>query len=652
MEEIYLTVKAVSELRGCTERYIRTLIGSNKIYAIEVTGQATGQGGVQYRIPLSTLDSKLQLKYKRSLRKKEKMPNAFEQKPEPELFNVEEITASQREEIEMWKKILDDWQKFRSSETNKAEADESFITLINVQRPELKLTRRTLYRKWKAFNEKGAGALLDKRGRHNNHNKKLTDDVWDIFEYYYLDESRKNVSLCLNLTQLCLENQGKNDLLPLPSPDTFERRVKKIPEPYIEYFRNGRKAFLDKCAPYIKRVYEDLEANDIWVADNHTFDIMVTYDEKPIRIYLTAFLDVRSRKMMGWCVTDAPCSDATIYALRRGIEKYGIPKMIYTDNGREFLFHDFGGNGFRRKKKSNEEFKPPTILDKLQIEFRTALPQNARAKIIERSFRTVKENFSRLFEAYTGGSVAERPERLKKVVKNPDKLTLVNDFMKYVDAYLYGDYNKRKHTGEGMYGKSPDEVFAETLFEKRVASIEDLNLMLMRYSNLMQVKRNGVSLKFYGKELQYWTDDLLLNHFGEKVYVRYAPDDLSKVRIYDKTDVFICEAPLATQLSYLASKEEIAKAQKENRSYERLVSGYKKKNEIKTDEELDLIMNKAMENIEAGEDINPKVLRLIKPDEPYKKAVGYNDYDEVPIDWTAALQKEKAKKFNADLSSF
>ena len=147
MEEIYLTVKAVSELRGCTERYIRTLIGSNKIYAIEVTGQATGQGGVQYRIPLSTLDSKLQLKYKRSLRKKEKMPNAFEQKPEPELFNVEEITASQREEIEMWKKILDDWQKFRSSETNKAEADESFITLINVQRPELKLTRRTLYRK-------------------------------------------------------------------------------------------------------------------------------------------------------------------------------------------------------------------------------------------------------------------------------------------------------------------------------------------------------------------------------------------------------------------------------------------------------------------------------------------------------------------------
>ena len=87
-------------------------------------------------------------------------------------------------------------------------------------------------------------------------------------------------------------------------------------------------------------MYEDLESNDIWVADNHTFDIMIEKEGKAVRVYLTAFMDVRSRKMTGWCVTDAPSSDATIYALKRGCERFGIPKCIYTDNGREFLFHD------------------------------------------------------------------------------------------------------------------------------------------------------------------------------------------------------------------------------------------------------------------------------------------------------------------------
>ena len=93
--------------------------------------------------------------------------------------------------------------------------------------------------------------------------------------------------------------------------------------------------------PFIRRKYDeaDFYSNDIWVCDNHTFDVFVNDGEhkKPVRVYLTAFQDVRSRKFMGWYVTMNPCSDATLIALRRGIEKYGIPKQILSDNGREFL---------------------------------------------------------------------------------------------------------------------------------------------------------------------------------------------------------------------------------------------------------------------------------------------------------------------------
>ena len=52
MEEVYLTVKELAELKGCTERYIRSQITKEKICVIQKTGLSTGQGGMEYRIPV------------------------------------------------------------------------------------------------------------------------------------------------------------------------------------------------------------------------------------------------------------------------------------------------------------------------------------------------------------------------------------------------------------------------------------------------------------------------------------------------------------------------------------------------------------------------------------------------------------------------
>ena len=129
--------------------------------------------------------------------------------------------------------------------------------------------------------------------------------------------------------------------------------------------------------------------------------------------------------------------------------------MLYTDNGREFLFHDLGGNGFRKRRK-NEELKLPSILDDLGIEFTTALPRNARAKGIERAFCTVKNTLSKLYDGYTGGTILERPDSLKELVKYPNSLVNIEEFKKQVDTYILGWYNKQSHSGEGMYGKKSE----------------------------------------------------------------------------------------------------------------------------------------------------------------------------------------------------
>lgn len=647
MEEQYLTVKEVAALKGCSERNIRLLIESEKLVAeaIKPEGQSPGRGGIQYRIPLSALDDKLQLKYKRMRRKAEKDEQviAADGEAAAEIIPLQSLSGAEREEIAFWKSLLKEWHTYRYiAAGTKEEADTAFIAICNEKYSDLKLTRRILYRKWQLLNEQGEIALLDKRGKHNNHNRKIKSQAWDIFEYYYLDESRKSIKLCVTLTELELK-KNKPELLPLPSVATFSRAVKEIPEPYILYFRYGEKVFRDKCAPYIRRTYEDLAANDIWVADNHTFDIMVYDGEKPIRLYLTGFMDVRSRKMTGWCVTDRPCSDATLFALRNGIEKYGIPKQIYTDNGREFLTHDIGGNGFRKKKKDGQA-DPPTILKELEIEFKTALPRNARAKGIERAFRNVKDSFSKLFDAYTGGTILERPGNLKEVVKNPDLMKEVEEFKQFVDIYINGWFNKQPHQGDGMNGKCPDEVFAALLVEQRRATPEQLELMFMRWSKPVTVGKNGVTLTFYGKKLQYKNDYLWSNYCGKRVYVRYSPDDLNSVRVYDMDEKLICTAELDTQLGYNATKENVAAMQREKRHTERTVTAYKKQKNIQTTEALDLIMEQAEENIMLGEDIDPKVLRPFFGDNALPMAAGDEGNNAPEIDWTSALENLKTRK--------
>ena len=199
-----------------------------------------------------------------------------------------------------------------------------------------------------------------------------------------------------------------------------------------------------------------------------------------------------------------------------------------------------------------------------------------------------------------------------------------------------------------MNGKCPDEVFAENLIEKRIVPQDKLNLMFMRYAKgnkgTLKVGKNGVTLTFYGKELQYWSEDLWKIYFGRDVYVRYNPDDLNSIRVYDIEQKFLCVAELKTELSYTATKEEIKAQQKENRSAVKAVAAYKKKKNIEAESELKLMLDKALENSKDGVSINPNVIRpIFSRDEnnEFKKAVGYNDE---PIDWTAGLERLKKIK--------
>lgn len=643
----YISVSEYAELRGCTVQYVRKLIKEGKIRAEEQFGSG-GRNGMSYKILLADCEPKLIKKYNRihgiNLEKEEsKGPQIIPK-------SLEQLSAEEREEVAFWKRILEEWQEYRNSGGKKSELDEKYVRYLQTTYPDQKFSVRMLYRKQKTLKEIGESALADGRGKHDNHKKSIPDTVWGIFCDFYLDESRKTVRECMRLTAQELENSGRENLLPLASESSFGRAIQSCIEvQFIQFFRFGQKAYRDQCEPIIKRSYEDIQSNDIWVCDNHTFDIFLNdgKHKKPVRVYLTAFMDVRSRKMVGWYVTDTPCSDATLQALRRGIEKYGIPKKILSDNGREFLTLDIGGRGFRKGGQKEDEHYIPTILDQLQIDFRTALPKRARSKTIERAFREIKEQFSKLFEGYTGGNIAERPERLKTIAKKAENFTPFEEFIRYVDTYIEGCYNYQTSEGVGMRGKTRNQVYAENLYELRTATSEELNLMLMRNSRMVTFQQSGLTLRLYGTEITYWSEELWKSHLKEKVYYRYNPDDLREIRVYDEQDRFIGTAQQRPALGYYdyESKGDVAERMSEQRKLEKYVASYKKKRELEIEDALTLKLAAAERNQKIPEMLDPKIITPIRKidetehDRELAMAAGME-----PLDWTDAIERLRKEK--------
>lgn len=616
----YISGPEYARLVDKTPQYIRQQIAQGKLHAVRVAGElGGGKGGISYRIPVDVLDPKTYRKYRREQDKKLGVRMPKPEKPQIAL-TLEEMTESERREVAFWKRTIEEWRAFRSRGGSKAEADQIFLARLQEQYPEMHFSVRMIQRQDQAWREQGEAALIDRRGKHRNHKKAIPDEVFAVFTSYYLDESQKSVRKCMELTETYLRHEHKEELLPLASPQTFTREImRSIPPAARVFCREGRKACTDKMLPYIHRTYDDLASNDIWVCDNHTFDVFVNDGEhgKPIRVYLTAFQDVRSRKFVGWYVTLNPSSQATLIALRRGIERHGIPKRIYSDNGREFLTFDIGGRGFRKSRKLPQgEHEIPTILQNLGIEFTTAMVKNARAKIIERAFLEVKNGFSKMFDGYTGGTIAERPERLKKTGKDADNFILLPEFIAYVDRYIEGIFNKHRHYGEGMDGRTPDQVYAACMEEQTVATTEQLNLMMLRNTRMQKVTRDGVYITLCGQKVPFNSTELNFYHIHRKVYVRYNPDDLHEVRVYDEQDSFLCTAQQTEALSYFADKGKLAEKIRENKKFMKTAQAWIDVNVKKPMSELQLLMWQAEHNLK--EDScrpDPKVVHILSADE-------------------------------------
>lgn len=91
----------------------------------------------------------------------------------------------------------------------------------------------------------------------------------------------------------------------------------------------------DKKYPYLLKNIEIKRANQAWQTD-------ITYIKLPGgRIYLTALLDIYSRKTLAWELSNTMDTGFCIRAFDKAVSRYGRPEILNTDQGSQFTSKEF-----------------------------------------------------------------------------------------------------------------------------------------------------------------------------------------------------------------------------------------------------------------------------------------------------------------------
>ncbi len=90
-----------------------------------------------------------------------------------------------------------------------------------------------------------------------------------------------------------------------------------------------------KIYPYLLRDLTIERPNQVWAADITYLPMAQGFG------YLVAIMDLYSRKVLAWRVSNAMTSEFCIEALNEALERFGAPEIFNTDQGSQFTDEEF-----------------------------------------------------------------------------------------------------------------------------------------------------------------------------------------------------------------------------------------------------------------------------------------------------------------------
>lgn len=200
---------------------------------------------------------------------------------------------------------------------------------------------RTLHYWVKQFSKEGLSGLERTKRNDRGITRLLAPELTELIQAFALQKPPLTISAIHRKISILAQ---RSDLKAL-SYGTVYGQVKKISPALLTLAHDGSNAYRQKYELIYRR--ECGKSNEIWQCDHTEMDIFIIdaagKERKP---WLTTIIDDYSRAIAGVFLSlEAPSALNTALALRQAIWKKeelnwqicGIPQILYTDHGRDFI---------------------------------------------------------------------------------------------------------------------------------------------------------------------------------------------------------------------------------------------------------------------------------------------------------------------------
>jgi hypothetical protein len=301
----------------------------------------------------------------------------------------------------------------------------------------------------------------------------------------------------------------------------------------------------------LERVYIDSRTLDIFVKAGPDGRAAVTvanvtgFEDTPaepgtIRVAVAMAIDARSRDLLGWEFAETENSDQYRRLLLKVCTDFGLPKEVWFDNTRAAANKALTGGARNRFRFKNQPDDVPGILVRLGVGVRFIRPFNGRANPVERAHGEIKERVEKhpkLAGAYTGRSPVHKPANYKE--SPADLATVMECFAEAAHHYR----TRTDRRGRVAFQTSYQAIFEQGLQE---APPRPLTADQRRYFFLCGERRkvNEAGEVFLGKHPRRnrFQSSALRAYAGQKVIVRYDPENLSAPIMAEKEDGHLIDA--------------------------------------------------------------------------------------------------------------
>lgn len=410
----------------------------------------------------------------------------------------------------------------------------------------------SIYRWIKAYESSGRDirSLLpafDRRGGRNNPRIKLeiNNIVKSAIDDIYLNRERKTVDDVHHEVAARIEDNNRfcspADKLKLPSRSTITRRVEQMDMVEVFAARYGKRAVKRQYTQYGKGP-EPLFPLDVVEIDHTPIDLIVVDENDCLplgRATLTDSLDICTRYPLGFYLGFEPPSFYTVieclyhaitpkgnvlqkYDVKHSWQAYGIPQMLKTDNGPEFI-----GNSLADACQSLG-----IILEQNPIR-----EPHYKGKI-ERFFR------SQTFVIHgLSGTTFSNPIQRGDYDSVGQACIFLNEMEAILYNYFLDIYAESKNRGINAIPARRWERFLNDGFEPRHPQNAQELLILLGQVEYRTIHHYGIDLF----SLRYNCSDLALvrnRAKGDKVKIKYHPGDLSTIYVMDPGDHTLINVPV------------------------------------------------------------------------------------------------------------